>query len=142
MADGAATPTRPWWTGNVLVNGVFKGGGARGLAYAGALRAVAARGRWFGSVAGASAGAITAALVAAGFTPDRIAAVSADGLASVKRGILRTVAGRSNAVFANDGLERWIESLLVPRFLNRVYAAELQLLAERSAAAGRAPAPD
>ena len=113
MADGAATPTRPWWTGNVLVNGVFKGGGARGLAYAGALRAVAARGRWFGSVAGASAGAITAALVAAGFTPDRIAAVSADGLASVKRGILRTVAGRSNAVFANDGLERWIESQLV-----------------------------
>ena len=112
MADGAAAPTRSWWQGRTLVNGVFKGGGARGVAYAGALQAVAARGAWFGSVAGASAGAITATLVAAGMEPDRIAAVSADGLASVKRGVARTVLGLSNAVFANDGLEQWIEMQL------------------------------
>ena len=123
MADGAPLPARPWWTGHELVNGVFKGGGARGVAYAGALRAVAARGRWFGSVAGASAGAITAALVAAGLGPDRIAAISADGLASVKRGVARTVIGLSNAVFANDGLEQWIEAQLVAALPGRVAAA-------------------
>lgn len=123
MADGAALPERPWWTGHELVNGVFKGGGARGVAYAGALRAVAARKRWFGSVAGASAGAITATLIAAGLGPDRIAAVSADGLASVKRGVARTVLGLSNAVFANDGLEAWIEAQLVAALPNRLPAA-------------------
>lgn len=123
MADGAALPERPWWTGHELVNGVFKGGGARGVAYAGALRAVAARKRWFGSVAGASAGAITAALIAAGLSPDRIAAVSADGLASVKRGIGRTVLGLSNAVFANDGLEEWIEGQLVAALPGRLHGA-------------------
>lgn len=113
MADGAALPERPWWTGHELVNGVFKGGGARGVAYAGALRAVAARKTWFGSVAGASAGAITATLIAAGLGPDRIAAISADALASVKRGVAKTVLGLSNAVFANEGLEAWIEAQLV-----------------------------
>ena len=119
MADGAATPARPWWTGHELVNGVFKGGGARGVAYAGALRAVASRRRWFGSVAGASAGALTATLIAAGLTPDRIAAVSADGLASVKRGVLRTVLGRSNAMFANDGLQAWVETQMLSNLPGR-----------------------
>ena len=52
-------------TGKV-VNAVFKGGGAKGVAYAGAIRAMEERGYTFGSVAGTSAGAITAALLAAG----------------------------------------------------------------------------
>lgn len=109
MADGVSTAPKMWWSDHELVNAVFKGGGARGVAYAGALQAVAARRTWFASVAGASAGAITASLIAAGCTPDRIAAISADGLASVKRGVLKTILGRSNAIFANDGLQDWIE---------------------------------
>lgn len=112
MADGVSTAPKMWWSGYELVNAVFKGGGARGVAYAGALQAVAARRTWFASVAGASAGAITASLIAAGCTPDRIAQISADGLASVKRGLLKTIVGRSNAIFANDGLQEWIETQL------------------------------
>lgn len=52
--------------------GVFQGGGARGVAYAGALAAFRRNGMWFDGVAGASAGAITAALVAAGYLPPEI----------------------------------------------------------------------
>ena len=47
-----------------LVNGVFMGGGAKSIAYAGALRAAHERHLWFGSVAGSSAGAIVSALIA------------------------------------------------------------------------------
>lgn len=136
MADGAALPERPWWTGHELVNGVFKGGGARGVAYAGALRAVAARKRWFGSVAGASAGAITATLIAAGLGPDRIADISADALASVKRGVAKTVLGLSNAVFANDGLEEWIEAQLVVALPGRSPSAGPVSFAELHTATG------
>ena len=46
------------------VNGVFKGGGAKGIAYAGAVKACEEAGIEFDAVAGASAGAIAAALVA------------------------------------------------------------------------------
>jgi len=52
--------------------GVFQGGGARGIAYVGALKAFVESGKWFSSVAGASAGAITAALVAGGAKPDEL----------------------------------------------------------------------
>jgi predicted acylesterase/phospholipase RssA len=52
----------------LLVDGVFEGGGALGTAYVGALRALSANGIWFARVAGNSAGAITAAMIAAGFS--------------------------------------------------------------------------
>ncbi len=51
------------------LRGVFEGGGAKGVAYRGALEAVEAEGCWFEAVAGSSAGAITAALIAAGYSP-------------------------------------------------------------------------
>src|SRR5262245_32069806 len=54
-------------------HGVFEGGGAKGLAYAGALRALKERKCWFRAVAGSSAGAITAALIAAGLDFDEMA---------------------------------------------------------------------
>jgi predicted acylesterase/phospholipase RssA len=53
---------------NVL--GVFQGGGVRGAALAGAYAAARARGVRFSAVAGTSAGAIVAAFVAAGATPE------------------------------------------------------------------------
>lgn len=58
------------------VDGVFQGGGALGTAYVGALRALADANIWFARVAGNSAGAITAALIAAGFTAREIEALS------------------------------------------------------------------
>lgn len=51
---------------------VFEGGGAKGVAYIGALRAIEERGLHIGAVAGASAGAITAALIAAGYKADEL----------------------------------------------------------------------
>ena len=62
-------PDARWWesdgTVSVRLAGAFEGGGAKGVAYPGALRATRAKGCWFGAVAGAS-GAITAALITAG----------------------------------------------------------------------------
>jgi NTE family protein len=53
--------------GQLYVDGVFEGGGVRGLAFLGALRCFADVGVRWRKVAGTSAGAITAALVAADF---------------------------------------------------------------------------
>src|SRR5262245_8558131 len=57
-------PRRP----STLIDGVFEGGGALGTAYIGALRALDDHAIWFKRVAGNSAGAITAGMIAAGFT--------------------------------------------------------------------------
>lgn len=54
----------------IYVDGAFEGGGAKGLAYLGALHAAAHCGIWFKRVAGTSAGSITAALIAAGYRVD------------------------------------------------------------------------
>lgn len=50
--------------------GVFQGGGCRAIAYVGAFRKAVDKGIAFSEVAGTSAGAIFAALIAAGATPD------------------------------------------------------------------------
>jgi NTE family protein len=55
-----------------LIDGVFEGGGVKGIGLTGALSAVEAAGYTLNNVAGTSAGAITAALVAAGYTADEI----------------------------------------------------------------------
>lgn len=59
-----------------FTNLVFEGGGVKGVAYAGALRVLEDAGirKQVTAVAGTSAGAITAALVAAGYTSDELAA--------------------------------------------------------------------
>jgi NTE family protein len=51
---------------------IFEGGGAKGYAHVGALKAAEERGIAFRKVAGTSAGAIVAALVAAGYTADEL----------------------------------------------------------------------
>jgi len=50
------------------IDGVFEGGGTLGSAYIGSLRALEDNNIWFKTVAGNSAGAITASLVAVGYT--------------------------------------------------------------------------
>ena len=71
------TMGRRWWEGAGcsyrMLSGVFEGGGAKGVAYSGALQAVHETICWFNAVAGASAGAITAAMVASGLDPKEIA---------------------------------------------------------------------
>lgn len=68
----------------LLVNGVLKGGGAKGIAYAGALKAAEERGVRFGAVAGASAGAITAALVSAGLSASEVGRSVPDALKTLQ----------------------------------------------------------
>ena len=91
-----------------LVNGVFKGGGASGIAYIGALKAFEERGMWFSAVAGASAGAITAALVATGAPTSKLefAAVRL-GMsmpAPSKAGLLWNFVTRRNGLLKVKGL--------------------------------------
>jgi predicted acylesterase/phospholipase RssA len=76
-----------WWAGIAQErqwDGVFKGGGAKGILYTGALEEFAKRGLWFRAVAGSSAGAITAALVAAGMRPEVLQEKATEGLGLVK----------------------------------------------------------
>ena len=51
---------------------VFEGGGAKGMVFVGAMAEFFARGHDFGRLLGTSAGAITATLLAAGYTPDEM----------------------------------------------------------------------
>lgn len=99
-----------------LVNGVFKGGGAKGIAYAGALRAVRERGIWFGSVAGASAGAITASLLASGMELDDLEAAVPEALAAVDSHwfgrIVKAVAGHATSRYESGGLREWLNQTL------------------------------
>ena len=81
---GAVEPMR-------YVNGVFKGGGAKGIAYAGALTAMRARGLWFHSVAGASAGAITASLIAAGMLPAELELAVPKGLEAMRSSVPKRI---------------------------------------------------
>lgn len=102
-----------------LVNGVFKGGGAKGIAYAGALTAMRERGLWFRSVAGASAGAITAALIAAGMQPDELEAAVPEGLAATRapklQRIGKAIIGHATSVFESSGLRSWLDTTLAAR---------------------------
>lgn len=51
---------------------VFEGGGAKGVAFIGAYEEFVRRGHTFGRLLGTSAGAITATLLAAGYTPEEL----------------------------------------------------------------------
>src|SRR4051812_19560526 len=95
------------------VNGVFKGGGAKGIVYAGALRAAEDLHIRFRAVAGSSAGAITAALVAAGMSADQLEHSTSDALRAVRwRTVTGFIPGTDKSVFSVDRLERWLEAQL------------------------------
>jgi predicted acylesterase/phospholipase RssA len=101
--------------------GVFEGGGAKGVAYAGALQAMAEQECWFSAVAGASAGAITAALVASGASPDEIAKATSDALAQVQTGLWAGLGRlqRETGYFPSDTLRAWLGKLLAQQLAPR-----------------------
>lgn len=107
-----------WWEnpGEIRhrVAGVFEGGGAKGVAYAGALQAVRDRHIWFEAVAGSSAGAITAALVAAGLTPKDVEGQTVQALDSARTRLwpgLRRLR-RLTGYFPKPRLHAWLEDVL------------------------------
>ncbi len=97
-----------------LYYGVFEGGGAKGIAYVGALKAMRDKKCWFRAVAGASAGAITAALIAAGASPEQLETETDNAFAKLKTGIWSGVRRlqKETGYFASDGLCDWLNGLL------------------------------
>src|SRR4051812_29739102 len=97
----STTPTDYWYQKPGAIEhwfyGVFEGGGAKGVAYTGALLAMEDNRCWFQGVAGASAGAITAAMIAAGLSPEEMQETINDSLASVKTGVWGGIRRLSNA---------------------------------------------
>jgi predicted acylesterase/phospholipase RssA len=57
---------------------VFEGGGAKGMVFVGACAELFDRGHGYGRLLGTSAGAITATMLAAGYTPDELLVVLAE----------------------------------------------------------------
>nr|WP_237690654.1 patatin-like phospholipase family protein [Paenibacillus caui] len=55
-----------------MINGVFQGGGVKGISLAGAVKAAELHGVRFNRLAGTSSGSIVAALLAAGYTADEM----------------------------------------------------------------------
>ena len=93
-----------------LFYGVFEGGGAKGVAYSGALLAMAESKCWFRAVAGASAGAITASLVASGLPPEAMEGLTEEALELVRTGVwagLRRLR-KTTGYFQSDGLRTWL----------------------------------
>lgn len=106
-----------WWADGEhrLALGVFQGGGAKGIAYAGALQAFAQEKYWFSQVAGSSAGAITAVLVAAGVHTNDLEDLTADALRRVRKPALRLAIGTAEGVFTNRRLGAWLDAQLRER---------------------------
>lgn len=107
--------------------GIFQGGGCRAAAYAGAYSAAVARGVNFSEVAGASAGAIAAVLVAAGAPPEwlekTLSSLDFGDLIQKPRGGRFATSGASkvqrawnlyrfNGVHDGSGIETWVEDRL------------------------------
>jgi len=111
-----------WWYEDDRIThrlaGVFEGGGAKGMAYVGALEELDREGFWFKSVAGSSAGALTAALIASGARPNEIREGMNRMLDAVRGGRLAKC-GRMmrlywhGGMFPKDSLHVWLENWLV-----------------------------
>lgn len=110
-----------WWRKRGItsfVAGVFEGGGAKGLLYRAALEAMvedAERAYWFTAVAGASAGAITATLVAAALEPEQVGDEAEKALGTLRKpsllnGLLRVRDGAS--YLDQDSFGDWLSGLL------------------------------
>jgi NTE family protein len=101
---------------------VLSGGGVRGIALVGAVEAMAARGLRFVNHAGTSAGALIAALLAAGYTPAELRALSyqqdfTQCLDQFPRGLPRYAVAGWNLIwhwglFRGKRLRTWVNQLL------------------------------
>ena len=111
-----------------LVKGVFKGGGAKGALYAGALDAVQEHEIWFSEVAGSSAGAITAAFVAAGARPEDLRRLEVKGRELLAFPSTMTSAmnlRNTGGILSFEALRDWLATSL-----NELCAARLEMAAD------------
>ena len=96
-------------------NAVFKGGGAKGIAYAGALEACEQAGVEFAAVAGSSAGAITATLIACGYDSGEMLAMMPDALAAIGSPARGALAVGRRSLLSSKGLRRWVAEAVADR---------------------------
>ena len=100
-------------------NGVFKGGGAKGVAYVGALEACAQFDLHFDAVAGSSAGAITAVLVASGFDATELRSLMPEALATIESPLRAAFGVGRSSLLSNDRLRDWLDRILVEQLAHR-----------------------
>lgn len=110
----------------MLCNGVFSGGGVRGIGHVGALSAFEEFGYEFYRVAGTSAGAIVASLIAAGYSGDELLEImkNADYRNFCEEKAINKIGISGDiislllfyGVYSTDYFEVWLEELL--RFKN------------------------
>lgn len=120
----AAAVSRRWWGPGRegierRVFGVFEGGGAKGVLYTGALEGMVDERCWFEAVVGASAGAITASLVAAGLRPAQVNEQMRQALATLQMPTARNGAFRVRdgaSYLDQDALLAWLRGLLEDSF--------------------------
>lgn len=114
----ADTEPRPYRLGLAL-----SGGGARGFAHAGALKAIEEAGLKIDAIAGVSAGSIVAVLYAAGVTPDNILRLFSErgfsDFASLQLGSggLFGIEKFKNFIMRAIGGERNLENLNIPTYI-------------------------
>jgi NTE family protein len=109
----------------VKVDAVFEGGGVRGIAFIGAIQAMEETKVEWQRIAGTSAGAVIAALLASGYKSDEIRERLSDIDFSKFRG--RTILNRIPiigsllelmvhlGIYKNDYMETWMDSLLLEK---------------------------
>jgi predicted acylesterase/phospholipase RssA len=95
---------------------VFEGGGAKGMVFVGALQEFEARGHTYDRLLGTSAGAITAALLAAGYTSQEMLAAlnERENNKPVFVGFLGTPGGFSQETIRNSVTYTFLQSIDIP----------------------------
>ncbi len=132
-----------------IKNLVFQGGGVKGIAYSGAIQVLQAQDllRTVENVAGASAGAITAALVALGATADEIKSIVGstdfasfmDGKGGVIGDTVRLV--KNFGIYKGDEFEQWFRQQISTLTTRLTGTAQPDLtFAQLSALAAKEPA--
>ncbi len=107
------------------IKGVFEGGGVKGIAYVGALKRIEELGYEFSSVAGSSAGAIIASLIACGYKADELNIIlmetnftdfrSSDIINKVPIfGKLYNI-GNKYGIYKTTKLEKWLDELYLEK---------------------------
>lgn len=109
----------------MLINGVFEGGGVKGISLAGAVRAAEKHGAQFHRVAGTSSGSIVASMIAAGYTADEMKElmITTSFTKFLKRAPFFNLALIGPALrvllkkglYAGEALEEWIRQILLAK---------------------------
>lgn len=109
----------------MVIDGVFSGGGMKAIAFAGAIQVLEGRGFRFGDVAGTSAGAIVAALLASGYNSREIRklleATEFVNLLDQSRSFVFFPLWKwikiywKMGLYSGDALEKWLQKVLLQK---------------------------